>query len=112
MTHFLVLVLLLLSLSVVHSGPLSYAICQTGCNALAVACYGAAGVTFGTVTAGAGIPAAIVACNAGLGVCMSACVAAGLSPIPSRLPRVFAKNLTVQRRFLQSVQESLCVCRP
>ena len=85
MAHFLVfasLVLLLFSLSAVHGGPISYAICQTGCNALAVACYGAAGFTFGTVTAGAGIPAAIIGCNAGLGVCMSACVAAGLSPIP------------------------------
>jgi hypothetical protein len=45
-----------------------------------VACYAAAGVTFGTVTAGVGTPVAIVACNAGLGVCMAACVAAGCAP--------------------------------
>jgi hypothetical protein len=64
------------------AGPLSYAICQTGCNTLAVSCYAAAGFTFGTVTAGVGIPAAIMGCNAGLGVCMAACVAAGCSPIP------------------------------
>ena len=37
-----------------ESGPLAYGICQTGCNAGVVACYTAAGVTFGTVTAGAG----------------------------------------------------------
>ncbi|KAI7900721.1 uncharacterized protein BX663DRAFT_438581, partial [Cokeromyces recurvatus] len=55
---------------------------QTGCNAVAVACYAAAGSTFGTVTGGAGIPAAIVACNAALGVCMCHCVAAGFSPTP------------------------------
>jgi hypothetical protein len=58
--------------SFVSAGPLSYGICQTGCNALVVACYGAAGFTFGTVTAGVGVPAAIVGCNAGLGVCMDA----------------------------------------
>ena len=49
---------------------------------MVVACYSAAGFTFGTMTAGAGVPAAIMACNAGLGVCMAACVAAGCSPIP------------------------------
>lgn len=65
-----------------HGGPLGYGICQTGCNAVAVACYAAAGVTFGTVTAGAGVPAAIVTCNSALGVCMAGCVAAGLLPIP------------------------------
>ncbi|KAH7042872.1 hypothetical protein BKA57DRAFT_483025 [Linnemannia elongata] len=60
--------------------PLAYGICQTGCNSLAVACYGAAGFTFGTLTAGAGIPAVIVACNAGLGTCMVGCIAAGFAP--------------------------------
>lgn len=43
-----VIAIILLFSSVTSAGPLSYAICQTGCNALAVACYGAAGVTFGT----------------------------------------------------------------
>ncbi|PNH03832.1 hypothetical protein TSOC_010074 [Tetrabaena socialis] len=64
------------------AGPLSYGICQTGCNALVVSCYTAAGFTFGTVTAGAGIPAVIIGCNAGLGFCMAGCVAAGCAPIP------------------------------
>lgn len=64
------------------SGPLAYGICQTGCNAVAVACYAAAGYTFGTVTGGLGVPSAIVACNASLGTCMAACVAAGFVPVP------------------------------
>ncbi|KAF8907534.1 hypothetical protein CPB85DRAFT_1311570, partial [Mucidula mucida] len=38
----------------ISAGPIAYGICQTpqGCNAVVVACYGAAGFTFGTVTAG------------------------------------------------------------
>ena len=63
-------------------GPLAYGICQTGCNGVAVACYAAASFTFGTVTAGAGVPAVIVGCNTALGTCMAACVAAGLAPTP------------------------------
>lgn len=35
-------------LNVAAAGPLAYAICQTGCNTLACACYGAAGFTMGT----------------------------------------------------------------
>ena len=34
---------------------------------MVVACYAAAGFTFGTVTAGAGVPAAVIGCNAALG---------------------------------------------
>ncbi|XP_011307298.1 uncharacterized protein [Fopius arisanus] len=64
------------------AGPLAYGICQTGCNAVAVACYAGAGATFGVVTAGAGVAPAILACNAALGVCMTACVAAGFAPTP------------------------------
>jgi len=51
----------------------SYGLCQTVCNAGAVACYAGAGLTFGTVTAGAGIPAAALVCNTALGGCMSIC---------------------------------------
>lgn len=71
-------------------GLLTYGVCQTGewlqwysayhhltllsvwstpiegCNAVAVACYGAAGVQFGTVLAPAA-PATIAGCNAALG---------------------------------------------
>jgi hypothetical protein len=51
---------LLALLTSVYAGPFSCGICQTGCNSLAVACYASAGLTFGTVTAGAGFPAAAV----------------------------------------------------
>lgn len=69
-------------LTFTYSGPLSYAICQSGCNSVAVACYAAAGYTFGTVTAGLCISPALIACNSALGACMAACVAAGCSPVP------------------------------
>ncbi|KAH9917907.1 uncharacterized protein BXZ73DRAFT_105427 [Epithele typhae] len=65
------------------AGPAFYGICQTGCNTLAVACYAGAGFTFGTVTAGVGIPAAIAACNSALGTCSAACAAVTLlAPTP------------------------------
>ena len=75
-------VVLFTILGLTHAGPLAYGICQSGCNSLVVACYAAAGATFGTVTAGVGVPAALVACNAALGTCMAACVAAGCAPTP------------------------------
>jgi hypothetical protein len=49
-------------MTVVEAGPGTYAICQSGCNYYAVACYAAAAFTFGTVTSGVGIPAAIASC--------------------------------------------------
>ena len=64
----------------VHSGPLAYAVCQTGCNTVWVACVSGAGGVAGVSTGGVGVPAAILACNAAQGACMAACVAAGLSP--------------------------------
>lgn len=64
-----------------EGGIISYGICQTGCNAVAVACYAAAGFTFGVPTWGAAIPAAIVSCNSALGVCMAAC--ALVIPLPA-----------------------------
>ncbi|KIJ15626.1 hypothetical protein PAXINDRAFT_76972 [Paxillus involutus ATCC 200175] len=65
----------------VTAGPLAYAICQTGCNVLACACYGGAGFVFGVTIVG--VPPAILACNAGLGTCMAACAATALiAPIP------------------------------
>ena len=63
-----------------NSGPMAYGICQTGCNAVWVACVAAAGGVAGVSTGGVGVPAAILACNAAQGVCMAACVAAGLLP--------------------------------
>eukprot|EP00644_Phytophthora_capsici_P012768 jgi/Phyca11/101251/e_gw1.5.1474.1 len=66
----------------VSAGPLAYGICQTGCNAVAVACYAGSGAVFGTVTAGLGVAPAIIACNVALGTCMASCVAAGCTPTP------------------------------
>ncbi|EPQ52605.1 hypothetical protein GLOTRDRAFT_46665 [Gloeophyllum trabeum ATCC 11539] len=65
------------------AGPIAYGICQTGCNALAVACYAGAGFTFGTVVAAPAGPAAVLACNAALGTCSAACATTALiAPIP------------------------------
>ncbi|XP_032218746.2 uncharacterized protein LOC116601956 [Nematostella vectensis] len=76
------LMLLALTMLIASSsaGPLAYGICQTGCNAVWVTCVAAAGGVAGVSTGGAGVPAAVLACNAAQGVCMAACVAAGLSP--------------------------------
>ncbi|KAH9917909.1 glutathione S-transferase [Epithele typhae] len=66
----------------VHAGPALYGVCQTGCNAVTVACYAGAGFTFGTVV-GAGAPQAVAACSAAQGKCSSACAAVTLfAPTP------------------------------
>ncbi|KAH6901375.1 hypothetical protein BKA70DRAFT_1307268 [Coprinopsis sp. MPI-PUGE-AT-0042] len=66
----------------VNAGLIMYGICQTGCNTVAVACYAAAGFTFGTIAAPVA-PAAIVACNGALGTCSAACATVGLfAPTP------------------------------
>jgi hypothetical protein len=79
---FAVFALLVSSINPVEAGPLAYGICQTGCNTVVVACYAAAGFTFGTVTAGMGVCPAIIACNVALGSCMAACAAVALTPTP------------------------------
>ncbi|KAH9917905.1 uncharacterized protein BXZ73DRAFT_105425 [Epithele typhae] len=64
-----------------HAGPVApYGVCQTGecpassCVLVAVACYSAAGFTFGTVKADdPHVPAAVLNCNAALGTCQAAC---------------------------------------
>jgi len=67
----------------VMAGPLAYGICQTGCNALVVACYAGAGAVFGTVVASPLALPAVLACNAALGTCTAACaVTALLAPTP------------------------------
>lgn len=63
-------------------GPVAYGICQTACNASAVACYASAGYIYGTVTAGIGIPAAVASCNAALGLCMGLCTPLLVVPTP------------------------------
>ncbi|RXW22619.1 hypothetical protein EST38_g3243 [Candolleomyces aberdarensis] len=71
-----------LAASTAQAGLIAYGICQTGCNAVTVACYAAAGFTFGTIAAPLA-PPAIVACNAGLGTCSTACATVALlAPTP------------------------------
>merc|ERR1712080_708687 len=69
-------------LSLSHGGPAAYGLCQTGCNTVWVACVAAAGGTAGVSTGGAGVPAAILACNAANGVCMATCAGLLLTPTP------------------------------
>lgn len=76
----ILLILLLLAISV-HCGPFAAGICYTGCNTLWVTCVAGAGGIAG-VTTGAGAIPAVLACNAGQGICMGACVAALMAPTP------------------------------
>ncbi|ORY12622.1 hypothetical protein BCR34DRAFT_289991 [Clohesyomyces aquaticus] len=63
------------------AGPAAYGVCQAGCAAVVVACYGAAGFTWGA-TLGASAPATIIACNTTFGTCQAACWAALFTPTP------------------------------
>ncbi|TVY43126.1 hypothetical protein LOCC1_G005061 [Lachnellula occidentalis] len=69
-----------LSTTLVIAGPAAYGICQGGCATLAVACYSAAGATFGTVVAAPAAPAVILTCNAALGTCYATCAALLIAP--------------------------------
>ena len=53
---------LLLFTSAVSAGPAAYGVCQAGCAAVVMACYSAAGFTWGA-TMGASAPASIIVCN-------------------------------------------------
>ncbi|KAA8906278.1 hypothetical protein FN846DRAFT_907066 [Sphaerosporella brunnea] len=64
---------LLLALpATVTAGPLAYAACQGGCAAVVMACYGAAGYTWGA-TLGVAAPATVLACNAAYATCQATC---------------------------------------
>lgn len=63
------------------AGPAGYGVCQAGCSAVVMACYSAAGFTWGA-TLGASAPATIIACNTAYGSCQAACAAVLLSPTP------------------------------
>ncbi|XP_014552310.1 hypothetical protein COCVIDRAFT_110563 [Bipolaris victoriae FI3] len=63
------------------AGPAAYGLCQAGCSAVVMACYSAAGFTWGA-TLGASAPASIIACNTAFGTCQAACAAVLLSPTP------------------------------
>jgi hypothetical protein len=63
------------------AGLAAYGICQAGCSGVVMACYAAAGFTWGA-TLGATAPASIIACNAAFGSCQAACALVLLSPTP------------------------------
>ncbi|KAJ7878077.1 hypothetical protein B0H13DRAFT_1631389 [Mycena leptocephala] len=77
------LILALTAVPAVQGGLVSYGLCQTGCNTVAVACYAGAGLVFGTVVASPAAPAAALVCNAALGKCSAICATVGLfAPTP------------------------------
>ncbi len=76
------LCIIILMASCIQARAAAYGICQAGCASLVVACYAAAGLVFGTVTAGVGTSPAALACNVAFGKCSAACIAAGFSPTP------------------------------
>ncbi len=63
------------------AGPAAYGICQAGCAGVVMACYSAAGFTWGA-TAGLTLPATVIACNTAFGTCQAACWAALVAPTP------------------------------
>lgn len=63
------------------AGPAAYGVCQAGCASVVMACYAAAGFTWGA-TLGATAPASIIACNSAYGACQTACAAVLLTPTP------------------------------
>lgn len=78
----LLMFVLVLVIPVNDAGPITYAACQAVCAAAVCACYASAGFVFGTVTAGVGTPAAVLACNAAFSQCSAACAAMLLVPAP------------------------------
>lgn len=68
--------------TVAIAGPNGYGVCQSGCAGVAVSCYSAAGVTFGTVAAVAA-PPAVASCNTAFGGCQAKCAMVLLAPTPS-----------------------------
>jgi len=73
---------IVLAIPLTDGGPTAYVACLVGCAGAACACYAAAGLVFGTVTAGVGAPAAALACNAAQGQCYAACHAMAFLPTP------------------------------
>jgi len=71
------------TVEIVLSSPSHWRCTHVGCNTVAVACYAAAGFTFGTVVAAPATPAVILGCNAALGVCSATCASLVLfAPTP------------------------------
>ena len=104
--HTLVIILIIcggLWVEEAEAGLAAYGICQSGCNAVWVACVAAAGGTAGVSTGGVGVPAAILACNSANGICMVACIAAGAAPTPWKFwPDVSIEYLLIFTKYFQS----------
>lgn len=77
-----IIILLSFLINASLAGPAVAVVCASGCNAAAVACYAAGGLTMGTITLGLGAPLAAIACSAAQGVCMAACAAMVATPTP------------------------------
>ena len=76
---FLLAAICLSFVSTALAGPAAYGACQAGCSAVVMACYSAAGFTWGA-TLGVSAPASIIACNTAFGTCQAACAAVLLAP--------------------------------
>lgn len=76
-----ILLTLAWAITPIIAGPIGYGICQAGCSTVVMACYGAAGATWGA-TLGATAPATVLACNAAYGTCSAACASVLLLPLP------------------------------
>uniref|UniRef100_A0A914W3Y0 Uncharacterized protein n=1 Tax=Plectus sambesii TaxID=2011161 RepID=A0A914W3Y0_9BILA len=77
------LVILIIALAVappVEGGPALGTLCVTACNAGVVTCYTAAGLVFGTVTAGIGAWPAVAGCSLAQGACMATCAVSFVTP--------------------------------
>lgn len=80
-----VAVLLLLACSTstpgAEAGPVAAGICYAGCAAVTVACFSAAGFTFGTVPGAViAVVPALTACNTAFATCEIACITALFTP--------------------------------
>ena len=65
----------------VLASPAAYDLCQAGCSGVVMACYSAAGFTWGA-TLGATAPATILASNSAFGACYATCATLLLAPTP------------------------------
>ncbi|PBP25780.1 hypothetical protein BUE80_DR003222 [Diplocarpon rosae] len=75
----LVILVLFVAPAVVFSGPVAYGTCQSGCAAVVMACYTAAGATWGT-TLGLTAPTTVLGCNTAFGYCQAKCAVVALLP--------------------------------
>jgi hypothetical protein len=66
--------------SIVSAGPIGYGLRQASSSGVVMACYFAAGFTWGA-TLGTTAPASIILCNSSCGACQTACAAVFLEPI-------------------------------